>query len=508
MLTARLQQDEGTLQAGRITRAMELRDASLARTVELPQADPDDMEVILSDGFITDDYNLIGPLYEMDGEIFQLDISRNRGAFLYRYGDAFAINFNPDTDTNHSRIQPFENRPNPDQITGFTTRWHRRGYNGAVLDNNVILTHSAYYPQTTNDFAWDEFVALRVDPATRTARFEYPQRPLGAQSTNFHISADGPESQIVALDGATVAVAGRSNQAGGFRPNIWLVEYDDATGDMTGHGPFPIGGLAAVGDNDSQNGEIFLVNMTGNRLLAVWHGTFQFDNGDMSGDELKRFRPLYAQVLDYDLGAMTVTATGPMRVFKSGVSGEETGVVWYPDAELLVLTGLNYTTTNDRGDGSVAYPGYPAGLDYHVAARSLKVAGYDITERTTWVRLGTADNTLLDFDSYFYVHSLHGAGDRLMVVWADIDDALGGDLKYTKFKVGLAGAGMGSLTPYQTGVLIANAATQDSYEHWPHQSGTVFQTPISATENLSCFEHYIELYNRWIVWFVLCREPS
>lgn len=499
---SRLLQSEGTLQAGRVTTSVHLRPPVVPETITIPPFNDGDFETIISTGYITGDGNPIGPLHLVDGQIFHLDTGEYRGGFVHRYGDAFCVDYGEETDTNISRVLTVENRP-PGYITGLTTRWHQRGQNHVQLDNNVIIYHHCAVRQNTWDIDFDSFVALRVDPDTLTARYEYPKRPLGAVGTGISISVDSPDSRMVALDGANFVVSGTAGQAGGYQPSMWMIEYDDATGDMTGYGPFLFGDKAAAGDNESSGGEAFVVKLTGNRLLAVWAGAWQFDNGDIA--YLKHIRALHAQVLDYDTTNHTVTATGPVRTFRSGVQCDgETGFAWYPDAELLVMTGLNYTYTNNRLDNSVDFLGYPAGTNHHIAARSLKVAGYDITERTTSLPIAYADNTLSNFDSYWYVHSLHGAGDRLMVVWPHVDDT-GGDLMYTKFKVGTSGAGMGSLAVYDEGILIPDPG--GNFETWPHCVGTGYQTALNATENLSVFEHYIEDYARWVFRFVLCREP-
>lgn len=473
---------EPLVQARRITHSTGIRHATVPRTTTIAPVDDDDIELIVSSFEAPDSgYIAEGYLYSLDDQIIYISYNFGSVGLVSRHGDAF----NLDLDTGRGIADNTRLGGNTEFVNGGVVTMMRNNANFAALGDGKIIGHSSVsatggprYPHN-----YDEFIVLDVNADAGTARWGITQRPLADGGTASSLGSETNHStrlpyKMARLDNTHAAAAGNSGEATGRRPRLFLLELD---GDdkITSYGPFTFGAKSAEGGN-RWNQEMILLPMTGDRLLALWHDSREIDNTNSA--YIAHKRTLHAQVLSYDLDAHTVTP-GPLRRFESGIEGGDMHAVYYPDSDIAVLFSQNWEPPE------------------HIAARSLIIQGTDVLNGHGGLRVLNAPTELTGWDNHWYSFQVVGAGDRLAVLWGEVGDA-GGDIRYTKVRVGVTGAERGALGVYDEGVLIANTGIDIE----PYREGPQVQLPDGS--GLALFEHYLDDYNRAAYRFVLAKEQA
>lgn len=370
------------------------------------------------------------------------------------------------------------NRTYPTRISGAGRIGHYGvDGEGVTLDDGTILIHRRWYRQAGSIRSdWQTLTPITVDRANETVRWGTMHHIPNSNNNNTW-EAEDPYI-LVKLDATHVGVVGGRPSTEGYQPTIVLAEYDTANDRLNHWGPFLFGGRKAMAG--AINTQMYAFRIDDERLIVLWADKSENDFSGTSYNDT--YRPLHAQVLGYDLTTHTIHTQGPIRTFIAGVGFDNPTIRWFPDQEIVVIVALNYDGVDYYEPTSV----HGSALDYHIGARSLLVNGYDIQEGHSRLRIGAPVGPQA-FD-YIYSFAVVGEGDRFAVIWPDVSD-LGGDLMYSKVRIGIEGSDRGALATYEQGVFWANTGLD--YEMWTEDRPVVL---ADGTEVVT-FEHYTDDYN-------------
>lgn len=491
-----------TLQAGRVVTGCGPRHATVPITVTIPPVDGDDIELVLSNVAPPE-----GESYSFDrilpvgDKVLLLDSNGGDGVFAVRHGDAFTFAINEDDWLNtrgvlrNAHLGHYTEFGNSSHVP----RWILNTQ-FTKLSDDTIVHHRSIGPNVAAvqvGSGRDEFMALDVDVDGETGTWGTEHHPLQDAGAQLNLGYDGVffgESPLAMcrLDDTHVAVIGRYPQTAGRQPFVSIVEQ---TGDrFASYGPWDIGAKSAEG-GFYPGEEAFLVPLTGNRFLALW---MDYHEPDVTGVSYTFHRRiLHAQVVSYDLSGHTATV-GALCRMHAGIEGGDTQLIHFSTQDLLFLFCMNWSQIDDLDPSAVGY----VGGEEHIAGRSLIIQGTDVLAGAV-VPIAYANHDRTSWDNYWYGFQMVTAGDRAAIIWTDIGDD-GGDIKYTKVRLGIAGAERGALGVYDEGTLIPNPSGTDK-EIWS-QGGNPVQLP--SGEGLAVFVHYTADYDLEVYRVLLAKEQA